>query len=343
MEYPNSTCPGYDLYAPNHSTKGVESEKRIAILIFDNFSLSEISSISEIFFLANQLRDDASIDDPFYSLRLFSSTGGGVASSCSMRLWTDSIDTPRLNDCDALFIAGGEGAQQAKADRHILKCLRGIAPKTRFVKAIGEGSEILVAADLSQQHGIYNFPEDVSFISPHTNALHISDQILTLDDPKGSIAAALSIVKHDRGSVIAREISERSLPGSWNKLSAVLDDQDDGRMRQKIDTAAHWICLNYSHPITISDAAQVATMSESNFLRRFKAQIGLTPSEYLLRVRLDASCLLLSDTDLPVDKIARHCGARSGDGLAKMFRKRLSISPTEYRLAGRRKTNDGAS
>ena len=45
----------------------------------------------------------------------------------------------------------------------------------------------------------------------------------------------------------------------------------------------------------------------------------------------------LAATDLPVDKIARRCGAGSGDGLAKIFRKRLSISPTEYRLAGRRK------
>jgi hypothetical protein len=37
----------------------------------------------------------------------------------------------------------------------------------------------------------------------------------------------------------------------------------------------------------------------SAFLRRFKAQIGLTPSEYLLRARPDASCMLLAATDLP--------------------------------------------
>ena len=331
------------LCAPGPSMRVADAEKRIAILIFDNFSLAEISSIAEVFFLANQLQEEFSKDDPFYSILLLSSTGGSVASSCSMRIWTESIDTPHLNDCDALFIAGGEGAQQAKEDNHLLKCLRGIAPKTRFVKAIGEGSEILVAADLSLQHGTGYFPEDVSFISPHSNALHVSDQTLALDDPKGSIAAALSIVKHDRGSVIAREISERSVPGSWNKLGAVLDDLDDGRMRQKIDAAAHWIRLNYIRPIVISDAAQVAMMSERNFLRRFKAQIGFTPSEYLLRVRLDASCLLLADTNLSIDKIARHCGAGSGVGLAKMFRKRLSISPTEYRLAGRRKTNDNDS
>ena len=96
---------------------------------------------------------------------------------------------------------------------------------------------------------------------------------------------------------------------------------------------------NYGRPISVAKAAQVAAMSERSFLRRFKSQMGLTPSEYLLRARLDASCLLLVATDLPVDKIARRCGVSSGDGLAKIFRKRLAISPTEYRIAERRRTS----
>jgi transcriptional regulator GlxA family with amidase domain len=175
-----------------------------------------------------------------------------------------------------------------------------------------------------------------------SNALSIAEQTLSLDDPKGPIAAALSMVKRDYGAAVAREVSERSIPGAWQKLAMVLDDTDGGGVRQKIDAAARWIRENYVRPISITDAARVAAMSERNFLRRFKAQIGLTPSEYLLRARLDASCMLLAATDLPVDKIARRCGAGSGDGLAKIFRKRLSISPTEYRMAGRRKQADSS-
>jgi transcriptional regulator GlxA family with amidase domain len=46
-------------------------------------------------------------------------------------------------------------------------------------------------------------------------------------------------------------------------------------------------------------------------------------------------CRLLIETDLPVDKIARRIGMANGDRLAKIFRKRLSVSPTEYRLQNR--------
>jgi transcriptional regulator GlxA family with amidase domain len=46
-------------------------------------------------------------------------------------------------------------------------------------------------------------------------------------------------------------------------------------------------------------------------------------------------CRLLIETDLPVDKIARRNGMANGDRLAKIFRKRLLVSPTEYRLQNR--------
>ena len=322
--------------------EGKAAPKRIGILIFEDFSLVEVSSISEVFSLANEIyvmSDSVAVRSgaaPDYAVLFLSSDGGSVASSCSMRIWTESLDTRWMSDCDALFIAGGEGAQRAKLDTQLLRRLSRVAPKISFVKAIGEGSQILAAANLSLQNRAPDF-EDPAAASALTSSLFIAEQTLTLDDPKGPIAAALSIIKRDYGPAVAREVSERSIPGAWPKLSAVLDDTDVGGVRQKIDAAARWMRENYIRPISIADAARVAAMSERNFLRRFKAQIGLTPSEYLLRARLDASCMLLAATDLPVDKIARRCGAGSGDGLAKIFRKRLSISPTEYRLAGRRK------
>jgi transcriptional regulator GlxA family with amidase domain len=318
-----------------------EVAKRIGILIFEDFSLVEVSSISEVFSLANQVRRPVSgsafADTPNYSLMFVSSEGGSIASSCSMRIWTESLESHFMNECDALFIAGGTGARQARHDSLLRKRLGRVAPKIPVVKAIGEGSQILAAASLTVQNRSLDFAEESPASPALANSLFIAEQTLTLDDPKGPIAAALSIIKRDYGAAVAREVSERSIPGAWHKLATVLDDTDSGGVRQKIDAAARWIRENYVRPISITDAARVAAMSERNFLRRFKAQIGLTPSEYLLRARLDASCMLLAATDLPVDKIARRCGAGSGDGLAKIFRKRLSISPTEYRLAGRRR------
>jgi transcriptional regulator GlxA family with amidase domain len=70
----------------------------------------------------------------------------------------------------------------------------------------------------------------------------------------------------------------------------------------------------------------------------FKREMGLTPSQYLLRARLNLSCELLAKSDLPIDKIARRTGLTNGERFSKVFRKQFSMSPTEYRY--RRKNGD---
>jgi transcriptional regulator GlxA family with amidase domain len=314
---------------------------RIAILIFDGFSLVEVSSVAEVFRLAGEMEDERDGEGQPYELVVLSESGGSIPSSCSMRVWSDNLDAHSSTAFDALFIAGGPGARRAKDDEPLLRRVQAIMQKSRIVKAIGDGYSILAAASPSSERIGPTLGQALATGTPlaagAARAALGMEHAAALDDPLGPIAAALSIVKRDHGPQAAREISERSMPGAWRRLGTVLGDLDEGGAREKINAAARWIRENYGRPISVAKAAQVAAMSERSFLRRFKSQMGLTPSEYLLRARLDASCLLLVATDLPVDKIARRCGVGSGDGLAKIFRKRLSISPTEYRIAGRRR------
>lgn len=366
--------------------------ERIAILIFDAFSLVEVSSVAEVFRLADEIElerevaarehvsapsssssspsslssaaasageSDVREPEPLhrlheshsanglhapYELIVVSDVGGSIASSGAMRVWSERLEDYASIGFDVLFIAGGPGAGRVKTDETLLRHLHAVLAKTRLVKAIGEGFAILAAAHALGGHAQPGTAPNAPLLSGATTAPRTApliEQPVALDDPLGPIAAALSIVKRERGADTAREISERSIPGAWRRLGAVLGELDEGGAREKINAAARWMRENYGQPVSVAKAAQVAAMSERSFLRRFKSQMGLTPSEYLLRARLDASCLLLVATDLPVDKIARRCGVSSGDGLAKIFRKRLAISPTEYRTTERRRSVRG--
>ena len=102
---------------------------------------------------------------------------------------------------------------------------------------------------------------------------------------------------------------------------------------ERIKATAEWLNENYGGRISISNMAERALMSERNFLRRFRAEIGHTPHEYLSKIRLESARQLLVTTALPVDKIARHCGLFNGDHLRKHFLKRFGMSPAEYRTA----------
>jgi len=148
-----------------------------------------------------------------------------------------------------------------------------------------------------------------------------------------SLSAALSVIKRDLGLEAAHQIAERLLHDLSRKLlsSPLLRDNGTPLVRDKIHVSARWIEANYDQAISMVDAAQLAAMSERNYLRRFRDVMGITPSDYLLQLRLDRVCRLLIGTDLPVEKIARRSGMGNGSRLGNIFRKRLSMSPTEYR------------
>jgi transcriptional regulator GlxA family with amidase domain len=126
------------------------------------------------------------------------------------------------------------------------------------------------------------------------------------------------------------------LADSCSNLAPLLGEDGGLSPGDKVRAAARWLQENCQQAISIADAAQFAAMSERNFLRRFKMEMGITPSSFLLHERLAVTCSLLTESELPVDKIARRTGMGNGDRLAKVFRKRMRISPTEFRIQSRR-------
>ncbi|MGC1272166.1 MAG: AraC family transcriptional regulator [Planctomycetaceae bacterium] len=103
------------------------------------------------------------------------------------------------------------------------------------------------------------------------------------------------------------------------------------RPYQAMDAVLRRVLENYSQPIAIPDLAASVGLSVSQFDRRFKALFGMTPREYVLRVRVDAAIHLLVTTDLSVARIALDCGFYDQSSFGKQFRKRTGVTPAEYR------------
>jgi transcriptional regulator GlxA family with amidase domain len=312
-------------------TRSSQAEvRRIAILLFDGFSLLGAGIVAEVFHVANELAVSKARNDWTYDVRFLSVEGGNVACSSSVRVWTDGLDARHYGGFDALFVAGGKGAEGAAGDERIVEWLRRVHSKTTLVKSIAEGRKVLDAAGIGHCE-----PSQIRIGHPLMNAVR-EEQASEAGDRYESMKGALLMIKRDLGVDVARGVAERLMPGSATKLVPLLGDSGTASAGDKIRTAARWLQDNCERPISVVDAAQVAAMSERNFLRRFKIEMGITPSDYLLQARLAVTCTLLTDSELPVDKIARRSGMGNGDRLAKIFRKRLLISPTEYRMQSRR-------
>jgi AraC family transcriptional activator FtrA len=84
-------------------------------------------------------------------------------------------------------------------------------------------------------------------------------------------------------------------------------------------------------PLTIATMARRAAMSPRNFIRRFQEATGSTPLDWLIDARLAHARELLESTDLAVEDVAQRCGFGAAATLRHHFRRKMALSPVEYR------------
>lgn len=309
---------------------GVRSVKRIGITLFNGFALPEAATVAEIFQSANAFCTSMRIGGPLYDVHLLSVGGGRIASSSSVFVWTDSIESRgRADDFHALFIAGGAGVQNMLSEERLIAWLRWLDLRSERIFPIAEGQLLLDAAEFPSKSRKFGLGEDAHTIDQRGLKVSIPHRSNT------PLRGALTIIEEDLGAEVAREITGVVRLRFEAQFTATPNKNVLGVVSEKIQSSVQWLEMNCGRAITIEEAAQFVAMSERNFLRRFKMEMGVTPSDYLLYVRIDRCRHLLSETDLPVDKIARRCGMGSGGQLSKVFRRYLGVTPTEYRASKR--------
>ncbi|WP_144110192.1 helix-turn-helix domain-containing protein [Paraburkholderia sp. BCC1886] len=320
--------------------------RRIAILMFNDCSLQGAGVVAEVFQAANELASSGS-GNSIYDVSFLSADGGMVTSSSALRVWTEGLDARRVAHFDALYVAGGKGAGAAANDSRVITWLRRVRHDTGMIRPIAEGRAVLDAAWLSDTRDGLDVRHHNRFIQSvltpgQPGQPGQPEQPGDANDRLESMRSALAMIKRDLGSATARTVAERLMADSCSNLAPLLGEDGGLSAGDKVRAAARWLQENCQQAISIADAAQFAAMSERNFLRRFKMEMGITPSSFLLHERLAVTCSLLTESELPVDKIARRTGMGNGDRLAKVFRKRMRISPTEFRIQSRRLVNESA-
>jgi AraC-like DNA-binding protein len=88
--------------------------------------------------------------------------------------------------------------------------------------------------------------------------------------------------------------------------------------------------------ITLEELAKSVNMSKYHFCRRFKEETGLTPMQYVIRRKVDASKYFLQYTGDAVQLIAERFGFTDQSHYARLFRRFTGMTPRAYRRKGQR-------
>lgn len=121
-----------------------------------------------------------------------------------------------------------------------------------------------------------------------------------------------------------------------NLLTDVITERIEGerigtggieRLKPVIDFIDH----HYNQKISIQELADMMFISKYYFIILFRTNVGVTPHEYLVNLRIKKAKELLVSTDLSLAEIADKTGFCDSKNLIMNFKKNTSMTPRKYR------------
>lgn len=98
-----------------------------------------------------------------------------------------------------------------------------------------------------------------------------------------------------------------------------------------IAKAASYIENHFNESISVAKLAELSHYSERHFVRIFKNAYNCPPIEYVINLRINRACAMLKEPSAAISETAEKCGFDDVNYFSRLFKKRVGISPSEYR------------
>jgi transcriptional regulator GlxA family with amidase domain len=247
--------------------------------------------------------------------------------------------------CDSVLLVCGLRTRSVR-DAALSAWLKQRAAEVRRLGAVCVGSFLLAEAGLLDGRRAtthWKFGRELATRYPRVRVEHdplwVKDgNIYTSAGISAGIDLALAWVEEDCGAGLAHEAARELVlflrrPGGQPQLSVSLASQ--ASEMTNIRELQIWIAEHLGTRLSVEELADRVSMSVRNFERVFTREVGTTPSQYVLQVRVEAARRQLERTDRGLKHVASAAGFGNVDVMRRAFVRLLGITPRRYReLAG---------
>ena len=98
-----------------------------------------------------------------------------------------------------------------------------------------------------------------------------------------------------------------------------------------IEESLRYIHTHFEEKLNLEDVAKRVYINTQYFSRVFKRATGVTFTEYLNSLRVQAACNLLATTNYPAYRIANECGFSDPSYFSRVFLRYTEMTPQKYR------------
>lgn len=119
----------------------------------------------------------------------------------------------------------------------------------------------------------------------------------------------------------------------YELFSQMQNSKDRGSPSDLVAYAMRYIHEHYTEPVTMDQLADLLGCSSSYMYRLFKAEIGKSPNDYLIGIRMEQARQYLRTTQLNLREIALTVGYSDVYYFSRLFKKQFGVSPLQARKA----------
>jgi transcriptional regulator GlxA family with amidase domain len=246
--------------------------------------------------------------------------------------------------CDSVLLVCGLSSRSAR-DPGLTAWLRKMAVAVRRVGAVCVGAFLLAEAGLlngRRATAHWKFGDELARRYPGVRVEHdplwVKDgNLYTSAGISAGIDLALAWVEEDCGAGLAHDAARELVlflrrPGGQPQVSVSLASQ--ASEMTSIRELQIWIAEHLESRLSVEDLADRMAMSVRNFERVFTREVGRTPSQYVLQMRVEAARRQLERTDRGLKHVASVAGFGSVDVMRRAFVRLLGMTPRRYRELG---------
>lgn len=307
--------------------------RSVAVVVFDGVHPFELGVVCEAFGLD---RSDEGL--PTFDFRVCTPTPGPVSTNNGFSLLVENgLDAVDGADLVAVPAMPRDDAPPAE----VLKALRKAHDDGARLLSVCSGAFVLGEAGLLDGRRCTTHWRHTSELAARfpladvdPNVLYVdADTVITSAGTAAGIDACLHLIRKEFGAAVASRFARRMVvpPHREGGQAQFIDQPVPECTADTLAPLLTWMLDNLHRRLPVDELAARALMSPRTFARKFRAEAGTTPHQWLVNQRLFAAQRLLEESSEPIEDIARRTGFGNAATMRHHFTQVRGTTPQAYR------------
>jgi transcriptional regulator GlxA family with amidase domain len=304
---------------------------RVAVLVLEGAKPLDVGIPAQVFTTRSSMPYEVRVCGPAPGL-----VTGGDGLSYHV---AHGLDT--LGWADIVFIPGYRFPDREDPPPEVVDALRAAHSSSKRLAAISTGAFALAATGLldgkratTHWHYTRQLAAKHPGVRVDENVLFVDEgSVLTSAGAASGIDLCLHILRGDLGMAASNHAARRLVAAPYRSggQAQYVPRSVPEPVGERFAATREWALHRLDKPLTLEVLARHAAVSPRTFSRRFLADAGYTPMQWVLRARIDMARELLELSERSVEQIAEDVGLGTGSNLRLHFQRILGTTPSQYR------------